>query len=178
MRIPFIKEKNVEDFEFSQGYLFFWDKIERSNYFLNTIADIYRRTPKEDVGGRLVSCLLGNPICDGGQWDMVVNLVEKHGKPNFIRCLFCDIDNLMRTQSLISFLLHKYLPPTGVIPKKCYPETWSCESSMRMNSILKSKLREFAHDIHKHIDAGNDDASVKSLIREQMSTIYRYVRIT
>ena len=81
MRIPFIKEKNVEDFEFSQGYLFFWDKIERSNYFLNTIADIYRRTPKEDVGGRLVSCLLGNPICDGGQWDMVVNLVEKHGKP-------------------------------------------------------------------------------------------------
>ena len=82
MRIPFIKEKNVEDFEFSQGYLFFWDKIERSNYFLNTIADIYRRTPKEDVGGRLVSCLLGNPICDGGQWDMVVNLVEKHGKPN------------------------------------------------------------------------------------------------
>ena len=49
---------------------------------------------------------------------------------------------------------------------------------MRMNSILKSKLREFAHDIHKHIDAGNDDASVKSLIREQMSTIYRYVRIS
>ena len=80
MRIPFIKEKNIEDFEFSQAYLFFWDKIERSNYFLNTIADSYRRTPKEHVGGRLVSFLLGNPICDGGQWDMVVNLVEKHGK--------------------------------------------------------------------------------------------------
>ena len=79
MRIPFIKEKNVEDFEFSQGYLFFWDKIERSNYFLNTIADIYRRTPKEDVGGRLVSCLLGNPICDGGQWDMWANLIKKYG---------------------------------------------------------------------------------------------------
>ena len=142
MRIPFIKEKNVEDFEFSQGYLFFWDKIERSNYFLNTIADIYRRTPKEDVGGRLVSCLLGNPICDGGQWDMVVNLVEKHGKPNLKSyALF------VLAQSIISFLSHKYLPPTGVIPKKCYPETWSCESSMRMNSILKSKLREFAHDI-------------------------------
>ena len=80
MRIPFIKEKTMEDFEFSQGYLFFWDKIERSNYFLNAIADSYRRTPKEEVGGRLVSFLLGNPICDGGQWDMVVNLVEKHGK--------------------------------------------------------------------------------------------------
>lgn len=143
MRIPFIKEKTMEDFEFSQGYLFFWDKIERSNYFLNAIADSYRRTPKEEVGGRLVSFLLGNPICDGGQWDMVVNLVEKH----------------------------------GVMPKKCFPETWSCESSGRMNAILKSKLREFAHDIHKHIDAGNDDGSVKALIREQMNTIFRIVSI-
>ena len=60
------------------------------------------------------------------------------------------------------------------MPKKCFPETWSCESSMRMNSILKSKLREFAHDIHKHIDAGNDDESVKALIREQMNIIFRY----
>jgi len=143
MRIPFMKDRNIEDFEFSQGYLFFWDKVERSNYFLNTIADSYCREPKEDVGGRLVSFLLGNPICDGGQWDMVVNLIEKH----------------------------------GVMPKKCYPETWSCESSMRMNSILKSKLREFAHDIHKHIDAGNDKASVKELIREQMNTIFRIVSI-
>ena len=75
-----MKERNIEDFEFSQGYLFFWDKVERSNYFLNTIADSYCREPKEDVGGRLVSFLLGNPICDGGQWDMVVNLIEKHGK--------------------------------------------------------------------------------------------------
>jgi bleomycin hydrolase len=60
------------------------------------------------------------------------------------------------------------------MPKKCFPETWSCESSMRMNSILKSKLREFAHDIHKHIDSGNDDESVKALIREQMNIIFRY----
>ena len=80
MRIPFMKDRNIEDFEFSQGYLFFWDKVERSNYFLNTIADSYCREPKEDVGGRLVSFLLGNPICDGGQWDMVVNLIEKHGE--------------------------------------------------------------------------------------------------
>ena len=61
------------------------------------------------------------------------------------------------------------------MPKKCFPETWSCESSMRMNAILKSKLREFAHDIHKHIDAGNEDAAVRALIREQMNTIFRWV---
>lgn len=79
MRIPFMKANNIEEFEFSQAYLFFWDKIERCNYFLNTIVSVARRDPSERVGGRLVSFLLTNPTCDGGQWDMVVNLIEKHG---------------------------------------------------------------------------------------------------
>jgi len=148
MRIPFIKNKSLDDFEFSQNYLFFWDKVERSNYFLHTIADSYRRSPKEDVGGRLVDFLLtsaGQPISDGGQWDMVVNLVEKH----------------------------------GLMPKKCFPEAFSCESSGRMNAILRSKLREFALDIHSHIDrvGADDDASVKALIKEQMKTVFRIVSI-
>ena len=38
MRIPFMKKLEIEDFEFSQSYLFFWDKIERSNYYLNTLG--------------------------------------------------------------------------------------------------------------------------------------------
>lgn len=79
MRVHFVKAKNLDDFEFSQNYLFFWDKIERSNYFLHAIADSYRRTPQEDPSGRLVSFLLSSPISDGGQWDMLVNLIEKHG---------------------------------------------------------------------------------------------------
>lgn len=75
-----MKAMNIEEFEFSQNHLFFWDKVERSNYFLNAIAQVHRRTPCERVGGRLVSFLLANPISDGGQWDMVVNLVQKHGE--------------------------------------------------------------------------------------------------
>lgn len=55
MRIPFIKSQNLEDFEFSQAYLFYWDKIERANYFLNAIVETARR--KEPVNGRLVSFL-------------------------------------------------------------------------------------------------------------------------
>jgi len=31
-RIPFNKSKNIDDFEFSQGYLFFWDKV--NTFFL------------------------------------------------------------------------------------------------------------------------------------------------
>ncbi len=32
MRIPFAKAKNLEDFEFSQGFLFFWDKVESGSF--------------------------------------------------------------------------------------------------------------------------------------------------
>ena len=98
-----MKDRNIEDFEFSQGYLFFWDKVERSNYFLNTIADSYCREPKEDVGGRLVSFLLGNPICDGGQWDMVVNLIEKHGKLSSENLSFntCHLTRIFSKYSII-----------------------------------------------------------------------------
>lgn len=27
MRLPFMKKFNLEEFEFSQSYLFFWDKV-------------------------------------------------------------------------------------------------------------------------------------------------------
>lgn len=56
IRLPFMKQLNIDDFEFSQGYLFFWDKIERCNYFLNNIVETARRN--EPVEGRLVSFLL------------------------------------------------------------------------------------------------------------------------
>lgn len=36
-------------------------------------------TTDEPLDGRLVQWLLHAPVNDGGQWDMVVNLVEKYG---------------------------------------------------------------------------------------------------
>lgn len=46
----------MDEFEFSQGYLFYWDKIERCHYFLNNIIETASRG--EEVTGRLVSFLL------------------------------------------------------------------------------------------------------------------------
>ena len=62
------------------------------------------------------------------------------------------------------------------MPKACFPEAYSCESSMRMNAILKSKLREFAREIHVLIDkVGNDeDGAVKALIQEQVCSLTRH----
>jgi len=75
IRIPFIKKYSLKSFEFSQPYLYFWNKMELCNY----IMEAYIKTVKEDLDGRLVMHLLSNPGQDGGQWDMLVNIVEKHG---------------------------------------------------------------------------------------------------
>ena len=69
------KDYNLEFFELSQNYLAFWDKFEKTNYFLETILD----TLEEPVEGRMLSWILQNTIADGGQWDMFVNLINKYG---------------------------------------------------------------------------------------------------
>lgn len=75
-RREMVKKYNLPDsFELSQPYMFFWDKVERCNYFLEQIII----TTDQEVDGRLVQHLLTDPTCDGGQWDMLVNLVQKYG---------------------------------------------------------------------------------------------------
>lgn len=72
--MPFMKQYNLDEFEFSQSHLFFWDKvtmfqefklwqqiilssqIERCNFFLKTIVEISKRG--EAVDGRLFSFIL------------------------------------------------------------------------------------------------------------------------
>jgi bleomycin hydrolase len=75
VRIPFIAEHKLSEFEFSQGFLFFWDKYERCNWFLENIID----TVAEPLDSRLVQHMLATPQMDGGQFDMIVNVVEKYG---------------------------------------------------------------------------------------------------
>ncbi len=66
---------NVKDFEFSQNHTMFWDKLERANYFLNAMIETLDR----DVDDRTVAHLLHSVADDGGQWNMFVALVRKHG---------------------------------------------------------------------------------------------------
>ncbi len=75
MRFRVMKNLNLKTFELSQAYPLFYDKLEKSNYFLENIL----RTTDEPVEGRLVSFLLADPLGDGGQWDMFAALIEKYG---------------------------------------------------------------------------------------------------
>ena len=65
----------VKEFEFSQNYVMFWDKVERANYFFEAILE----TADRDVDDRSVAFLLDQPVSDGGQWNMFIDLVRKHG---------------------------------------------------------------------------------------------------
>ncbi|XP_015608755.1 bleomycin hydrolase [Cephus cinctus] len=141
IRIPFMKNHNLDEFEFSQTYLFFWDKIERCNYFLQNIVKTAERG--ESIEGRLVSFLLNDPVCDGGQWDMIVNLINRY----------------------------------GLVPKTCFPESFSSESSGRMNGLLKSKLRDYAKVLRDLVAHGASTEKIEAQIVEQMTVIFRIVGI-
>ena len=74
-RFEVMKNLNLKTFELSQNYTLFYDKLEKSNYFLESILE----TLDEPTQGRLISFLLSAPLGDGGQWDMLCNLVRKYG---------------------------------------------------------------------------------------------------
>ena len=74
-RIHVMRKFNLKDFEFSQAYPLFWDKLEKSNWFFENVID----TLDEPRSGRLVQFLLADPVGDGGQWDMFRALVKKYG---------------------------------------------------------------------------------------------------
>src|SRR5690606_8643006 len=66
----------LDNFEFSQNHLMFWDKLERANYFREAVIE----TADRDVDDRTVAHLLKDVANDGGQWNMFVALVQKHGR--------------------------------------------------------------------------------------------------
>ena len=74
-RFELMQKNKLDDFELSQNYLFFYDKLEKTNYYLESIL----QTLDEPTDGRLYSYINMMPLNDGGQWDMLVNLVKKYG---------------------------------------------------------------------------------------------------
>lgn len=62
-------------FELSQNFVFFFDKLEKANLFLQNILE----TADGQLDDRTVAHLLADPIPDGGNWRMFANIVEKYG---------------------------------------------------------------------------------------------------
>ncbi len=71
-----VKALNLENFEFSETYLFFYDKLERANYSIQYFIDNPGSDPSED---RLTNIMTAQFLDDGGYWNYFANLVEKYG---------------------------------------------------------------------------------------------------
>ncbi len=75
MRPAVMKRFDVSEFEFSENHLFFWDKLEKANLFLEAVIE----TRNADIDDRELQTLLADPVPDGGWWNFAVNLIEKYG---------------------------------------------------------------------------------------------------
>ena len=75
MRPRIIHEMKIDDFEFSHAYLQFWDKMEKSNLYLEDIIGLRERDRLDR------EWLLVNEwnTGDGGWWNYVTGLIEKYG---------------------------------------------------------------------------------------------------
>jgi bleomycin hydrolase len=75
LRAGLLKKLKMKNFEFSQNWLMFWDKLEKANYFLEAMIE----TADRDIDDRTVVTVLDNCVNDGGQWNMFVNIALKYG---------------------------------------------------------------------------------------------------
>ncbi|KZF25143.1 bleomycin hydrolase [Xylona heveae TC161] len=136
-RVALMRRYSLEQFELSQSYLFFWDKLEKANYFLEQILD----TLDEDLDSRLTQTLLASPVGDGGQWDMVANLVEKYGLVP--QTLYPDSYNA-RNSSAMDTLLTTKLREDALELRRLSSKIVNAKSSL---SGVKEKMMQEIHGI-------------------------------
>ncbi|KFI47523.1 C1 family peptidase [Bifidobacterium biavatii] len=75
LRYELMHRWNLEDFEFSETYLFFWDAMEKSNTYLENVL----ATLDEPTDSRTFDAVNAGPSDDGGWWQMFAALVNKYG---------------------------------------------------------------------------------------------------
>lgn len=100
-RVAIMKKYKLDKFELSQNHLFFWDKVEKANFFLESMLE----TADQPLDGRLVSQLMAAPVNDGGQFDMIVNLVQKYGLVP--QSLYPDTWNAMNSSTMDKLITTK-----------------------------------------------------------------------
>ncbi|GAA5876731.1 hypothetical protein JCM16303_006266 [Sporobolomyces ruberrimus] len=152
-----MKKYDIEDFQLSQSYLFFVDSLSKANYFLEQCLDL-ADVPLDD---RLVQVLFTEPENDGGQWDMIVGLVETFGLVP--QAVYPESFNSSATGRLDTFLTSKLR-----------------EYALELRSLYASAIRSLEELSGKSYDEKKQLAiqSARRRKEEQMSEIYRILAIT
>ena len=104
LRTDFALKNNLKDFELSQNYLSFWDRLEKANYFYQNVLE----TANAPVDDRKVNTLFSYPSGDGGFWRFAANLIEKYGVvPSYAMPETAASDNTTEFNAVLNKLLRK-----------------------------------------------------------------------
>lgn len=96
---------NIGNFEVSQSYLAFFDRLEKANYLMECVIELI----DHDYDERTLTFLLNNGVGDGGQWDMFVNLVNKYGLcPKNVYPETSSSSATRETAQIINFNIRKF----------------------------------------------------------------------
>lgn len=112
LREEIIKKLELKEFELSQSYLAFYDKIEKFNNDVRVLIDLVEKQYEDNgvfkYSDYEFSDHLQQISQDGGNWGMFVNLVEKY----------------------------------GVVPKEVFPESITSSATRVMNALLESLVKQ------------------------------------
>ena len=115
LREMIAKELNLAEFELSQSYIAFYDRLEKCNYVLETIIELLDK----DYDDRTLTFILQSGIGDGGQWDMFVNVVNKYGLcPKHVFLETATSSATRDTNLLINFNLRKFASDSKALFKE------------------------------------------------------------
>lgn len=105
VRADIMRRHDIKSLELSEAYLFFYDQLEKSNFFLENIIS----TRKLADDSREVDYLMHNPIGDGGGWTGVTDLVAKYGMvPNEVMQERFVAENTAQYKPLIQAKLKEF----------------------------------------------------------------------
>ncbi|KAL8292863.1 hypothetical protein RQP46_000557 [Phenoliferia psychrophenolica] len=157
IRIAMARKYNLEGFELSQSYLFFYDSLSKANYFLESMLSLV----DEDLDSRLVNFLMEAPENDGGQWDMAVNLVETFGLvPQSVFPESFNSSNSSKVDGLLTTKLREY--------------------ALELRELTKSAMRSL-EDLEGKSYIEKMEIAIQSARKrkvEQMEEVYRILAIT
>ncbi|BGP26443.1 bleomycin hydrolase [Rhodotorula toruloides] len=105
LRIALARKLDLDDFQLSQSYLFFWDSLSKANYFLEQMLDL-ADSPLDD---RVVQHMMTMPENDGGQWSMLDSLITTFGLvPQSIYPESFNSSNTGKLDALLTSKLREY----------------------------------------------------------------------
>ena len=154
LRSDFARANEGKVVEFSQGQLFIWDQLEKSNLMLQGIID----TGKKDLYDPEVQFFFGMPLSDGGTFCGVVDLVEKYGLvPQCVAPETFSSENTQRIDQILKSKLREYgLQLRKSIAAKKKPSAIESEKTAMLKDIYRILTTAYGEPVtefeYAHVD--------------------------